>query len=62
MSNYIKSTIELPEEYTPVWVCICGRRPMKMYRVGNIFEFYNKEFHKNGNYCSIGEGVIWRYA
>lgn len=61
-SEYIKSTLELPKELTPVWVCVCGRRPMKMYRLGNLFYYYNKKLNKNGNYSSIGDKVLWKYC
>ena len=61
-SEYIKSTIELPKELTPVWVRVCGRRPMKMYRNGNRFLYCNKTLHKNGNYASVSERVLWKYC
>ena len=61
MRNYIKATDSLPKQFVPVWVRICGLRPRKMYLVGSTFYYYNKELHKNGNYSSIGENVLWSY-
>lgn len=60
MTDYIKATDELPTEFTPVWVRICGHRARKMYRVGNTFFYYNKELSRN--YSSISEHVLWRYC
>ena len=62
MTEYIKATDSLPEENTPVWVRICGRRPRKMYRINKWFWYYNEQLARNGNYCSIGENVLWRYC
>ena len=62
MADYTKSTDELPKEVTPVWVRICGHRPRKMYRMGKMFFFYNRELERNGNFCSIGDSVLWRYC
>ncbi|MBQ2175540.1 MAG: hypothetical protein II453_10935 [Alphaproteobacteria bacterium] len=62
MKDHIRATDSLPKEFTPVWVCICGRRQRKMYLVGRTFFYYNKELSKNGNYSSIGESVLCRYV
>ena len=62
MGDYIKSTDELPKELAPVWVRICGRRPRKMYRIGDRFYYYNKELSRNGNFSGISESVLWRYC
>lgn len=61
-TEYIKSTDELPKELALVWVRIGGRRPRKMYRIGQYFWYCNKELFRNGNFSSIGENVIWRYC
>jgi len=62
MNDYIKATDELPKENTPVWVVIWGKRPRKMYRVGDRFFYYNKKLFLNGNYCGISDKVLWRYC
>ena len=62
MADYIKATDELPTELTPVWVVIWGRRPRKMYRVGDRFYYYNKVLDSNGNFSGISENVLWRYV
>ena len=62
MNDYIKSTDELQEEATPVWVRICGSRPRKMYLLGKRFFYYNQELFRNGNHSSIGDNVLWRYC
>ena len=62
MHEYTKSTEKLPKEATPVWVRVCGCRPRKMYRIGNIFIYYNKQLNMNGNYSDIGDNVLWRYC
>ena len=61
MKTYIKSTDELPKEFTPVWVRVYGGRPRKMYLIGRIFYYCNQKLSKNGNYSSIGERVLWKY-
>ena len=60
--EYIKSTLALPKEYVTVWVRVCGKRPMKMYLSGNRFLYCNKILHKNGNYASISDNVLWKYC
>ena len=62
MDDYKKATDELPTELTPVWVRVMGRRPRKMYRVGDRFYYYNKVLDSNGNYSGISENVLWRYC
>lgn len=62
MADYIKSTDELPKEHTPVWVTIWGKRPRKMYRIGDTFYYYNKVLDQNGNRCGISEHVLWKYC
>ena len=62
MNDYIKSTDQLPKEATPVWVRICGRRPRKMFRLGERFFYYNEELFHNANFSSIGDEVLWRYC
>jgi hypothetical protein len=62
MDDYKKATDELPKELTPVWVRVMGHRSRKMYRIHNTFYYYNKVLNRNGNYCSIGESVLWRYC
>jgi hypothetical protein len=59
--DYKKSTAVLPDEFVKVWVIICGRRPKKMYRIGNRFHYVDKILHNNGNYSSIGDKVLWSY-
>jgi hypothetical protein len=61
-TQYIKSTDELPKDLIPIWVRVNGSRPMKMYRLGQTFWYYNKLFSRNGNYCGIGDNVLWRYV
>jgi hypothetical protein len=60
--DYKKATDYLPTELTPVWVRVMGHRPRKMYRIQKTFYYYNKVLDRNGNYCSIGESVLWRYV
>ena len=62
MDDYKKAIDELPTELTPVWVRVMGHRPRKMYRIHNTFYYYNKVLNMNGNYCGIGESVLWRYC
>lgn len=61
-TEYVKSTENLPKELAPVWVRVSGRRPRKMYLLGKWFFYYNKVLDRNGNYCSIGDNVLWRYC
>ena len=61
MLEYAKVTDNLPKEFVPVWCCVCGHRPRKMYRVGNTFFYFNKML--STNYATIGiSEILWRYC